>query len=76
MLAQDVDGLWILHYLGDQIRAAITYSVHDDLYAKARKYIDAQWQMHQKSGNSKLAFRYSHLALYFDARQLGAEVQT
>ncbi len=75
MLVQDVDGLWILHYLGDQFRVAVTHSVHNDLYARARKYIDDQWQMHQASGNSKLAFRYSNLALYFDAHQASAEAQ-
>ena len=65
MLAQDVDGLWILHYLGEEFRRAVTYSHHDEFYAKAWDYIEEQLQLHQKSGNSKLAFRYSHLLDYF-----------
>lgn len=73
MLAQDVDGLWILHYLGDRFRQAVTHRHHDELYSKARKYVEEQLQMHQRSGNSKLAFRYSHLLLYFDAHRPDVE---
>jgi len=75
MLAQDADGFWILHYLGDQFRQAVTYSCHDELYSKARKYVEEQLVANQRSGNSKLAFRYSHLLLYFDAHRPDVEAQ-
>lgn len=69
MLVQDVDGIWILHYLGEQFRQAITHRHHDELYSKARQFVEEQLQLHQRTANSKLAFRYSHLLLYFEAHQ-------
>lgn len=69
MLAQDVDGIWILHYLGDQFREAITTQHHPELYSQALQFIEEQLHTHQKSGNSKLAFRYSHLLLYFETHR-------
>lgn len=67
MLAQDVDGVWILHYLGESFRNAVTYLYHNELYSHSRQFIQEQLNLHQKTANSKLAFRYSHLLLYFDA---------
>ncbi|MDP2762270.1 MAG: hypothetical protein Q8O64_18040 [Sideroxyarcus sp.] len=69
MLAQDADGIWILHYLGDQFRQAVTHLHHKELYLKARQFVEEQLHVHQQAANSKLAFRYSHLLLYFDAHQ-------
>lgn len=73
MLARDVDGLWILHYLGERFRQAVSHRHHDELYSEARTYVEEQLKMHQTSGNSKLAFRYSHLLLYFNAHRPGAK---
>lgn len=67
MLLRDTDGSWILHYLGAEFQAAITQSKHEELYLKAREFILLQLQEHQNSGNTKLAFRYSHLLRYFNA---------
>jgi len=75
MLAQDVDGLWILHYLGEEFRQAVTYRHHDEFYSRAWKYVEEQLRMHQKSGSSKLAFRYSHLQDYFAAHKHKSEAQ-
>ena len=69
MLKQDVDGLWILHYLGDRFRQAVTHSHHNELYVEARKFVEQQLQLHQKTNNSKLAFRYFHLLQYFNAHK-------
>jgi len=66
MLLRDADGSWILHYLGEEFQAAITQGKHRDLYLKARDFIVQQLQEHQTSGNTKLAFRYSHLLRYFN----------
>lgn len=75
MLAQDVDGLWLLHYLGDEFRRAVTYRHHDELYSRAWTYIEEQLQLHQKSGDSKLAFRYSHLLHYFAVHKRQVEAK-
>ena len=75
MLAQDADGIWILHFLGDQFRQAVTHRHHSDLYSKARQFVEEQLQVHQRAANSHLAFRYSHLLLYFDAHHPDAEAQ-
>ena len=66
MLIRDVDGLVILHYLGEEFQKSVSHAVHSELYDKARTFVGEQLEQHRKSGNSKLAFRYSHLALYFD----------
>lgn len=76
MLAQDVDGFWILHYLGEEFRKAVTYRHHDEFYSRAWKYVEEQLQIHQKSGNSKLAFRYSHLLDYFAAHRRNPGAQS
>lgn len=75
LLAQDADGIWILHYLGNQFRQAVTHRHHDEFYSKARQFVEEQLQIHQRSANSKLAFRYSHLLLYFDAHRPDTETQ-
>jgi hypothetical protein len=65
MLLHDVDGLVILHYLGKEFQKHFG-SNYFDLYTKAHQFIVEQLREHRLSRNSKLAFRYSHLALYFD----------
>lgn len=67
MLAQDVDGYWLLHYLGEEFQHAVSHSHHAELYTTARKFVYEQLLEHRASLNTKLAFRYSHLLQYFDA---------
>lgn len=69
MLAHDVDGVNILHYLGNAFRDSITQTQHPELYDKAHEFVREQLRMHQEAGDSKLAFRYAHLAYYFQAHQ-------
>jgi hypothetical protein len=69
LLAQDDDGYWIIHYLGNSFRHAVTHVHHDDLYQKARMFVVQQVQEHQRLQNSKLAFRYTLLLAYFDAHR-------
>lgn len=69
MLAQDADGHWFLHYLGNEFRFAVSPDHHDKLYVRARKFVFEQFLEHQTNLNTKLAFRYSHLLQYFDAHQ-------
>lgn len=75
MLAQDADGMWILHYLGDQFRQAVTHRHHSELYSRARQFVQEQLELHQRAANSKLAFRYSHLLSYFEAHQPEPDAQ-
>src|SRR3989344_589770 len=70
MLVQDVDGFWILHYLGDAFQWSVTHANHRFLHEKAKAFVLEQVEYHQKSLNSKLAFRYSHLLDYFNAHPL------
>ncbi len=67
MLLQDVDGHWVVHYLGDKFQWAVTHAQHSLLYDRARTFVIQQMEEHRRSLNSKLAFRYSHLLDYFDA---------
>lgn len=69
LLAQDDDGYWILHYLGDSFQQAVTHTLHNSLYLKARAFVVQQIEEHKKSRNSKLAFRYTQLLAYFDAHR-------
>jgi hypothetical protein len=69
LLAQDDDGYWIIHYLGEHFRHAVTHVHHDDLYQRARMFVVKQVQEHQRLQNSKLAFRYTQLLAYFDAHR-------
>lgn len=68
-IAKDIDGIWILHYLGQNFRKSVTKNIHIDLYKKARTFVEEQLETHQKKHNSKLAFRYSHLLSYFEAHK-------
>ncbi|KAF0190798.1 MAG: hypothetical protein FD165_2356 [Gammaproteobacteria bacterium] len=65
MLIPDADGSWTLHYLGESFRWSVTQDNHVVLYNEAYAFVMAQLRKHQDSGNSKLAFRYSHLMGYF-----------
>lgn len=74
ILAEDVDGNFVIHYLGNQFKECISKNVHNDLYQKALKFIESQLEKHRKSKErtdaNKLSFRYSHLLDYFAAHPL------
>jgi hypothetical protein len=67
MLAQDADGHFIVHYLGDVFVNRVTQSSHQELYEKALTFVVEQIKEHQASQNTKLPFRYVHLHRYFTA---------
>lgn len=67
MLVQDVDGNWLVHYLGEEFQKAISHDHHADLYSAANKFVIEQLMEHQTRKNTKLALRYSHLLHYFEA---------
>ncbi|MHB8811119.1 MAG: hypothetical protein ACYC9M_14070 [Desulfobulbaceae bacterium] len=67
MLVQDVDGNWLVHYLGDKFQKAISHAHHAQLYSAAKKFVYEQLMEHNAKKNTKLALRYSHLRHYFDS---------
>ena len=67
LLAPDADGLPILHYLGEGFINFVSRGQHQDLYARALTYVTQQAAQFRAKGESKLAFRYSQLELYFHA---------
>lgn len=69
LLAKDVDGSWLVDYLGAEFREAVTNAFHDDLFSRASAYIQEQLTQHRKERNSKLAFRYTSLERYFQSNQ-------
>ncbi len=71
LVAQDVDGQFFIHYLGNSFKDYISQSQHDYLYQKAAEFIQGQCERYRSAkGNKlskKLSFRYSHLLSYFMA---------
>lgn len=67
MLLRDVDGHWLLHYLGTDFKNEVTGPDHELLYLLANSFVDSQLEEHQNSRNTKLAFRYAQLQQYFKA---------
>jgi hypothetical protein len=65
MIIKDVDGLPILHYLGETFRQHVSQKIHDDLYIEAREFVEKQYAHFRNEPDSKLAFRYRQLLDYF-----------
>lgn len=76
MIAHDVDGVQILHYLGETLWGGILSNGGFPLLEKAREFAAAQLLTHQTEGNSKLAVRYLLLNSYLNGNApeaLGAQ---
>lgn len=67
MLLQDVDGNWVVHYLGNEFQQGISHEHHAELYSAARKFVIEQLMEHNASKNTKLSLRYSHLLHYVES---------
>jgi hypothetical protein len=67
MLFKDVDGCWIVHYLGEAFQFSVTHTNHRFYHDKARAFVVDQLDTHRKAKNDKLASRYGQLLNYFDA---------
>jgi hypothetical protein len=65
MLAQDSDGYYIVHYLGNVFQKNITINNHKELYQNSMKFILEQCKKWKDERNTKLSFRYNHLLSYF-----------
>lgn len=69
MIGTDVDGHYILNYLGGGFTEAITKDNSKDMYEAAYKYAHAQYEKYQAERNSKLAVRYNWLLAYMEAHR-------
>ena len=67
MLFKDVDGCWIVHYLGNAFQYSVTHTTHSYLHDKARAFVADQLEEHRKLLNSRFATRYNQLLNDFDA---------
>ncbi len=68
LITIDDDGLPILDYLGETLKISIANKFDRDVVLKAYHNVLKYSSTYQKEQNSKLAFRYSNLRNYFDAR--------
>ena len=71
LLLLDVDGHWIVHYLGSAFHFGATHENHQYYFRRALEFVAAELEKHRKAKNSKLAFRYSQLLAYFEAYPAG-----
>ncbi len=65
LLSNDFDGRIILNYLGDYFKNNMMNGIDANIYHEAYHYVHQQLINHQKTQNTKLAFRYSLLHGYF-----------
>lgn len=69
MLHEDIDGRYILHYLGDGFRRYVSQDQHQSLYDDASVFVFEEYSKHRRARNTKLAFRYANLIKYFEVHQ-------
>lgn len=68
MLAEDFDGYWIMHYLGDGFRKIVAMeSFHQELYKESLSFIQEQRTKWKNEKNAKLLLRYNQLLSCFRA---------
>jgi hypothetical protein len=65
MLVRDIDGQWMIHYLGESFQKAVSRDAHVDMYNDAARFISDEYDRFRTAGDSKLALRYFHLRSYF-----------
>lgn len=65
MLIRDIDGRWMIHYLGPAFREAVSRAEHLPMYKEALQFISDEYARLRKESDSKLATGYFHLLSYF-----------
>lgn len=65
MIIRDVDGVLIVHYLGDAFRESFTQHQHEGLHRDALAFVTEELTRFRTGQNTKLAFRYGNLMHYF-----------
>jgi len=76
MIGRDLDGVSILHYLGEEFTKAITQRVLPELYQQALSYVEDELARFRKARDAKLALRYAHLRMYFKANPPSSVAQS
>ena len=66
MVLKDGDGRYILHYLGDTFRDAITKAQHATFYEAARSFVSTEYERFRRATDTKLELRYRALLSYFE----------
>ena len=66
LIGRDTDGQYIVDYLGNGFRDAVSKEHHSEMYAHARNFVVQQVELHRLAGCDKLASRYTKLLEYFD----------
>ena len=70
LIVQDADGQWIIDYLGPGFRDAVASSTQREMYPEARRFVEAQLELHTRNADVKLMPRYQSLLSYFNASHL------
>lgn len=65
MLIKDVDGQWMIHYLGEAFRNNVSRHEHAGMYNEAYKFVSGEYERFRANGDAKLAIRYFQLRSYF-----------
>jgi hypothetical protein len=65
MLIRDIDGQWMIHYLGEAFQEVVSRHEHVDMYNDALQFINEEYARFRTAGDSKLAMRYFQLLSYF-----------
>ncbi|MBN8506498.1 MAG: hypothetical protein J0L58_18695 [Burkholderiales bacterium] len=73
MLLEDADGQVFVHFLGTAFANVVGVESHTQLAFRAKTFVDEQAERFRNSrSDTKLAFRYHHLANYFSHWEQGA----
>jgi hypothetical protein len=65
MLIRDIDGQWMIHYLGEAFQETVSRQNHIDMYNEALQFISEEYARFRTAGDAKLAMRYHQLLSYF-----------
>ena len=66
LLLQDVDGHFIIHYLGNTFQKDFSSAIHQKLYDDALRFIHTSLDKFRLEKNTKLSMRYMLLLNYFE----------
>jgi len=73
MISIDGDGIPIVDYLGAEfIKLYKTFpgDLFNEVYEKAKQYVENEYRIHKEKRNIKLALRYERLSNYFKSRPI------
>jgi hypothetical protein len=65
MIIRDIDGQWMVHYLGETFQEAVSSHNHVEMYTEAQIFISEEYARFREAGDSKLSMRYFQLLSYF-----------